>query len=196
MKKRAARIVKRNLGRLDIGHKIFENSLVVFIYHEISNHPSPFMEEHNLNVKPALFVQHMDFIRHNFNIIDPDQLLAGQYKKPAAMITFDDGMKSYFQNALPIMSERNISSINFLNVATIEGDVSWTGLISYLTRYDRNFCDMIRRHDSRQTENLDFTLYPPNVVEDYISTLDLDLLKEKLREYTDALADREDLEAV
>ena len=97
------------------------------------------MDAPSLNVPPTLFAKQMDFISDNFNVIDPDQLMEGDYERPAALITFDDGMLGYFSNAVPIMTDRQIPSINFLNIDTIEGNPSWAGLVTYLADVDVDF---------------------------------------------------------
>jgi hypothetical protein len=188
-------LVKRGLGRLDPRRKAMEDSLSIFVYHEVSDHPSPFMNAPNLNVPPLLFAQQMDFIRNHFNIIGPDQLLKGDYQPPAALVTFDDGMLGYFQNALPILTEKKIPSINFLNMETIEGEPSWSGLVTYLTLYDAPFQEKLSRH-FHQSPPWAVTLIDPDFVHDYLSTIDTDSLKERVKNFTGAIATPSDLEAV
>ena len=65
-------------------------------------------------------------------MISPDDLLRRNIIENSALITFDDGYKSFFTNAVPILQDYNLPSINFLNMAPIKGKIFWAGLIVYL----------------------------------------------------------------
>ena len=169
LKARVAPVIKRRLGYLDSGRRSIEDSLTVLLYHEVSDDPSSFMNAPSLNVPPAVFAGQMDFIKGHFNIIDPDQLREGGFEQPAALVTFDDGMLGYFENAVPIMAEREIPSINFLNMDTIEGEASWAGLLTYLAEYDTRFQAKIS--GPRGGSPIDTTTIQPELVRDHLSTI-------------------------
>ena len=152
------------------------------------------MDAPSLNVPPTLFAKQMDFISDNFNVIDPDQLMEGDYERPAALITFDDGMLGYFSNAVPIMTDRQIPSINFLNMDTIEGNPSWAGLVTYLADVDVDFQRKIG-HDE-DGPPVEITLVSPGIVREYLSSMGDESLVGRVREFTGAIATRRDLEAV
>ena len=115
-----------------------QGALSVFVYHDVSNNPSEFSRMYNLNVKPDIFDYQLNFIKKNFNIISPNELLSNRVPPKAALITFDDGMRSFFVNAIPILGKYGIPAIIFLNMGPIKGEVFWSGLITYLCnkRYD------------------------------------------------------------
>ena len=163
------------------------------LYHEVSDHPSRFMDAPSLNVPPILFARQMDYISDHFNIIGPDELLDGGYDRPAVLITFDDGMLGYFNNAVPIMTERQIPSINFLNMDTIEGSSSWAGLVAYLLETDATFRRLISNETNLPT---DTTMLDPGVVRDYLSSVDSEMLTSKSQKFTGAIASKDDLETV
>ena len=119
-------------------YKIKDN-LTIFCYHDVSDSPSEFSYKHDLNVSPKIFEYQVDFINRNFNVISPDNLLVNKIPKHAALITFDDGFKSYFEIAVPILKKYNSPSINFLNMAPIKGSIFWSGLITYLSENSPEF---------------------------------------------------------
>jgi len=121
------------------GKKITLNKLTVFCYHDVSNTPSEFSRKYNLNVPPDIFNTQINFISSNFNVISPDDLLSGNILENAAMITFDDGFRSYFTTAVPILKKWNLPSINFLNMGPIKGEIFWAGLIAYLCNAFNDF---------------------------------------------------------
>jgi peptidoglycan/xylan/chitin deacetylase (PgdA/CDA1 family) len=152
------------------------------------------MNAPSLNVPPEVFAKQMDFIKGHFNIIDPDQLLEGGFEQPAALVTFDDGMLGYFENAVPIMAEREIPSINFLNMDTIEGDVSWAGLVTYLAKYDTTFQAKIA--GPLGNAPLDTTTIQPDLVRDCLSSMDSESIDRTVKSFTGVIATHPDLEAV
>ena len=88
-----------------------EDKLTIFCYHDVSNNPSEFSHNHDLNVPPSIFEYQIDYINKKFNVISPDDLMAGKIPAHAALITFDDGFRSYFSTAVPILEKYNLSSI-------------------------------------------------------------------------------------
>ena len=106
-----------------LNQSITKNGLTVFCYHDVSSNPSEFSEKFGLNVYPEEFNFQINFINRNFNVISPDDLIGGQVPENAAMITFDDGFRSYFKNAVPILEKYNSPSMIFLNMAPVKGDI-------------------------------------------------------------------------
>ena len=111
---------------------VLKKTLTIFVYHDISDDPSEFSCTFNLNVYPKVFDYQISFIKDNFNIISPDDLLKGKIPSKAALVTFDDGFRSYFRNAVPILEKYKVPSIIFLNMEPVKGSVFWSGLITYL----------------------------------------------------------------
>ena len=78
--------------------RIIENSLTVFCYHDVTKTPSDFSRQNSLNVPPKVFDYQIDYIKKNFNVIEPKQLMEQPLPLKAALVTFDDGFKSFFTN--------------------------------------------------------------------------------------------------
>lgn len=186
------RAANRMLSTPSLSRRLLERSLVVFIYHEVSDCPSPFNAMFGLNVSPSAFARHLELIREYFYIIDPLQLVAGSYRTPAALITFDDGNLSYFRNALPILKEKGVPSVAFLNMGTIRGEVCWSGLVTYLQCFERDF---YVRGGCRPT-GYDFCRFTEPEVHGYLESVDGDALLERVREFRGPLATEADVEAV
>ena len=187
---------RRGLGRWGLTGPLLKDSLSVFVYHEVSDNPSPFCEQYNLSITPELFARQMDFMRGHFNFISPDQLLAGDYERPAALVTFDDGMPGYFREAVPIMTQRDIPSIIFLNMAPIEGEIFWSGLITYLTERDMEFPKVLRQQFPARKNIPDFLLCNRKIVNDYLASIDFRSLEPKLRSFYGPFAHLKDLDSV
>lgn len=118
--------------------------LLVFNYHEISDHPSRFSLDFHLNVTPATFAQQLQWITSHFNVIGPRQLLANDFELPAALVTFDDGFLSAFTVARPILEAAGLPATVFMNMAVVHGALPWAGLVTYLCGHHRPFQEFIR----------------------------------------------------
>jgi len=191
------RMVRNTFGHPFFSTSLLKNSLCIFCYHEVSDHPSAFCKEYDLNVFPENFEKQLEFIGQYFNFISPLQLLEGQYPTPAALITFDDGMQGYFHNAIPILEKRKVPSIMFLNMAPIKGEVFWIGLTTYLIKHDSKFRASIQKMANKKNGKIPLFLYcNKKIVNDFLaSQLNSQLLAD-IREYYGRLATLDDLESV
>jgi poly-beta-1,6-N-acetyl-D-glucosamine N-deacetylase len=92
-----------------------EEKLTVLSYHEIANVGEALNPDYS--VTPTMFVRQMDWLRNNgFNFVSVDDLLADEAgRKPlpekAVLITFDDGYRSMYDYAWPILKAWKIPAI-------------------------------------------------------------------------------------
>jgi len=114
-------IVSNILSSKTLNQKIINNSTIVFLFHSISDNPSKSYQSNALHVKLNNFKFQIDYIKSNFNIISPLDI-DKKYTKPAALITFDDGLLDYYTNAVPILNKLNVPSINFINFYSVENN--------------------------------------------------------------------------
>lgn len=177
--------------------KIYTNNkLTVFCYHDISNEPSEFSHKNGLNVPPNIFDYQIDYIKKNFNIIGPDHLLDGRIPKNAAVITFDDGFKSYFTTAIPILMKYKLPSINFLNMATIKGEISWSGLINYLSKYSPEFIKHVTNNTDCDLNKRPLFLYCSRYIVNSFLTLQGKSYKKEVDSFVGNIGTEKDLASV
>jgi hypothetical protein len=178
------------------GKKITLNKLTVFCYHDVSNTPSEFSRKYNLNVPPDIFNTQINFISSNFNVISPDDLLSGNILENAAMITFDDGFRSYFTTAVPILKKWNLPSINFLNIGPIKGELFWAGLITYLCNTFNDFTTHVINNTKGNinTESL-YLKCSRKIVNSYLN-IKGNSYKTEVDKYVGMLATLQDLKSV
>jgi len=178
-----------------ISKDIFLNrTLTVFVYHDVSDNPSEFSLKYNLNVCPEIFEHQINFIKNNFNIISSDDLLEARIPPKAALITFDDGFRSYFKNAVPILKKYSVPSIIFLNMEPVEGAIFWSGLITYLCERKEDFRDYLKSNLlERTTPKKPLFLYcSRNLVDSYIKKAGESFEKE-VSQFVGEFATEEDL---
>jgi len=179
-----------------LGKYFTKNKLTIFCYHDVSNNPSEFSYNHDLNVPPSIFEYQINFINNNFNVISPDELLANNIPPKAALITFDDGFRSYFKTAVPILEKYNSPSIIFLNMGPIKGEIFWSGLITYLCEKLKDFQDYIADAFEVNLKKKPLYLYcSREIVNSYLKIKNKSY-KREVEKYVGDFATQQDLKSV
>ena len=142
-----------NLFRINTGN------LSVFNYHDVTKNPSEFEKEFNLFVTPDVFEKQIVWIKNNFNIIHPEDIMDGnKIPRRAAIITFDDGFLGAFKSGLEILRNHNITPVMFLNMYTIQESVPMlSALVCYMDRHIENFRNLAKREGLNQPYYLSMT---------------------------------------
>jgi hypothetical protein len=195
---RALRTFIMNAAGFSIGvlnNTILKNTITVFVYHDVSNDPKEFSILYNLNVPPDIFDFQISFIKNNFNVISPDDLLHSKIPQKAALVTFDDGFQSYFKSAVPLLEKYEIPSILFLNMEpiTVKGAIFWSGLITYLCEKEKDFNKYIEDvFPERINKESHFLAYTRKMVDSYITKTGKSFDKE-ISDFVGKFATEEDL---
>lgn len=173
---------------------MLENSLAVFVFHDISDEPSEFCAKYDLNVPPTLFEYQIRFIKNQFNTISPDDLLESRIPPKAALITFDDGFRSFFTNAIPILEKHQVPCIIFLNMGPIKGEIFWSGLITYLCEKRPDFVQYLNNQISPNSPNRPlFLSCSKEIVNSYLEQVGENFVNQ-VSEFVGAFAKEENLE--
>lgn len=100
--------------------------LTVFVFHDVTPSPSPFQRAGRSYTSPEVFARQVEWIARRFTMIEPTALgsLGGSGRLPpdSALVTFDDAWAGVFRRALPMLAERGIPALCFVNMGTVEGD--------------------------------------------------------------------------
>ena len=116
MKKLILNIIKNFLGYAFFLYlKYFEKKNIAFLFHDITNTPSNYSKENNIFLYKKTFSKIINHIEKNYKIINPKTLQNNIINKNYALITFDDGYKSFIKNAIPILYKKKIPCLIFLN---------------------------------------------------------------------------------
>ncbi len=128
--------------------------LTAFIFHDVTASPSSHQRTSRSYTSPEVFAEQIAWIEGRFTIVSPPSLpqLGGTGPLPsdAAMITFDDSWAGIFRLALPMLRERGIPAMCFLNMGAVAGDPD----LSAVRRYEHA---MSMRSRSLDTGVLDRT---------------------------------------
>jgi peptidoglycan/xylan/chitin deacetylase (PgdA/CDA1 family) len=176
-----------------VGKSTLRQTLTVFCFHDISKCPGKFSLNYGLNIPPDCFDYQINFIKKNFNIIAPYEIQEERLPERAALITFDDGFRSFVRNAVPILKSHNVPVLLFVNLEPVQGKIFWSGLITYLCEKRKDFLQHLKRELGE--ENLKSPLYlscSKAVVTSYLNVTNEDIEKQ-VCEFVGEFADEEDL---
>jgi len=117
-----------------------EREFIIVLYHKIFDSQKDAERKRLLGggVFTGTFYRQLRYLKKNFNIVPLDdviQFVEGRKLIPpnALAITFDDGTKDNFQNALPILKKENVRATFFLNTANIlYKDLLWIHKRKYI----------------------------------------------------------------
>ena len=173
-----------------------DRSLTIFCYHDTSNNPSEFSHRYDLNVPPNIFEYQVNFIRNNFNVISPDDLLTGNIPQKACLITFDDGFRGYFNTAVPILEKYSLPSINFLNMAPLNGKIFWSGLITYLCDKNPEFYKHVVTNCECNLKEKPLYLYCSREIVESFLKINSSVSMDEVQKFIGEFASLQDLESV
>lgn len=101
-----------------------KDNFIIVNYHYVENPRSDFSGIHPCSVQE--FERQVSFLAKNFSFVSIPELFAtakrNEHKKFCA-ITFDDGLKDQYDNAVPILKEHHASGTFFIITATLQGRV-------------------------------------------------------------------------
>ena len=106
---------------------IEDKGIIVLMYHRIEENKYP-----STNIKIANFIEHLDLIKKNqFKLVNPNNFenaLSNQKNNKKILLTIDDGFKSFYNNAWPILKKQEIPFILFINTKEVGsyGYMNWT----------------------------------------------------------------------
>lgn len=156
------RIINKNYVKSKIG-KIFKiflhdfSGLLVFIFHEVTDHPSEHQIQNRIFHKKKEFINIINWIRKNFLILDPFAIDHATNKK-SAIITFDDGFIGNFDFAIQYLISKKIPSISFLNLKPIlEENPNIVSTVQYLRDNNINFKKFMEKYKLSHNVHLDIT---------------------------------------
>ncbi|MBF0240594.1 MAG: polysaccharide deacetylase family protein [SAR324 cluster bacterium] len=171
---------------------ILKKTVTIFTYHDVTDTPGEFSKNYGLNVPPKIFEDQLHFIKKYFNLISPDDLLSSKIPHNAALITFDDGLRNVFTQALPLLEKHHIPFIVFLNMGAIQGDIFWSGLITYLCDHCSDFMDYLKKQESYNSSQPPFLSCSQEIVTCFLAQKGKNY-KTEVSEFVGRFASEDDL---
>jgi peptidoglycan/xylan/chitin deacetylase (PgdA/CDA1 family) len=107
----------------------------VLLYHGCEEGESDFTRGLGGNTSPAQLARHLDFLCRYYRIIPLDKLLRNGTPDRAVVLTFDDGYRSVYVNAFPLLKARGLPATIYL-VTDVVGNKAmvWVNELNWLLR--------------------------------------------------------------
>ncbi len=80
----------------------------VLLYHRCDERENDFTEGIVRNTTPGVFRRHLEFLCRYYKVISVAALESGDVPDRAVVITFDDGYRSVYENAFPVLREKGL----------------------------------------------------------------------------------------
>lgn len=109
----------------------------VLVYHACDPTESPYTEGLWTNTPPADLASQLDYLERYYEVVSLARLESGDLPPRAAVITFDDGYRSVYGNAFPLLVERGLPATIYLVTAVVDnGALVWVNELAFLlSRY-------------------------------------------------------------
>ena len=111
-----------------------QRGLTVFLFHDVTDLPSPFSHSVGTHVSASLFLRQLSWIQDRFTVLHPLDIEHGEIPPGSALLTFDDGFSSFRETALPILENARLPGIVFLNMDVVEGSPNSAALAVWSSR--------------------------------------------------------------
>ena len=99
------------------------------MYHQIAEPPPKGAPYRSLTVHPATFRRQMAWLRRlgyrGLSMRDILPYVRGEKHGKVVGLTFDDGYRNVFRNALPVLHENNFTATNYFVVNQLDGGNTW-----------------------------------------------------------------------
>lgn len=120
-----------------------ENDLRVVNYHGIGDGKAPCFRKLTDEIPLDIFEKHINYLCKNYEILSLSAAINQiksknvSTKKPICCITFDDGLRSVYTKAYPLLKKKKIPATIFLNTNAIDNHkITWLHLLNcLLTKY-------------------------------------------------------------
>jgi poly-beta-1,6-N-acetyl-D-glucosamine N-deacetylase len=111
---------------LSTQNNIEDKGIIVLMYHRFEENKYP-----STNIKVADFIKHLNLIKkEKFKFVNPNDFensLLNKKKERKILLTIDDGFKSFYDQAWPILKKEKIPFILFVNTREVgtRGYMDW-----------------------------------------------------------------------
>lgn len=113
----------------------------VLLYHACEPVESDFIRGLNSNTTPDAFAGQLDFLQERYQVIPLALLEEGPIPDRAVVITFDDGYRSVYEAAFPLLSARGMPATVYLVTAVIDNPILvWVNALNWLLHRHPGIC--------------------------------------------------------
>ena len=113
----------------------------VLLYHACEPVESDFIRGLDSNTTPDAFAGHLDFLRERYQVIPLAVLEDGPIPDRAVVITFDDGYRSVYEAAYPLLDARGMPATVYLVTTVVDKPILvWVNALNWLLHRHPGIC--------------------------------------------------------
>lgn len=107
----------------------------VLLYHACDEEESDFTRDLGSNTPPSLFERHLEFLARHYRVVPLSAVEADPVPEGAVVITFDDGYRSVYEHAFPLLRARGMAATVYLVADVVGGGrLVWVNELNALLR--------------------------------------------------------------
>ena len=113
----------------------------VLLYHACEPVESDFIRGLGSNTTPDAFAGQLDFLQERYQVIPLARLEEGPIPDRAVVITFDDGYRSVYETAYPLLGARGMPATVYLVTAVVDNlALVWVNALNWLLHRHPGIC--------------------------------------------------------
>jgi peptidoglycan/xylan/chitin deacetylase (PgdA/CDA1 family) len=107
----------------------------ILLYHDCSEAESDYVADLECTTSPRNFRRHMAYIARHYTTVPLESLVSGTPPPRAVAITFDDGYRSVYESAFPILKAAQLPATVYLISSVVDNrGLVWVNELNYLVR--------------------------------------------------------------
>ena len=133
------------------------NQFRILVYHDVGAENDRVIRGLNVSVQPRYFEKQMRFLKKYYRVISTEEFLHcienGKSLARAVVITFDDGFRTNYLNAYPVLKKYNITATIFIATDFIDNTkLMWNHKLAYIfSREPMKLYEALKAHVSDET---------------------------------------------
>jgi peptidoglycan/xylan/chitin deacetylase (PgdA/CDA1 family) len=108
----------------------------VLLYHACQPEEDDAIRGLSSNTPPHVLARHLDFLARHYQVVPLSALESGPLPDRAVIITFDDGYRSVYDHAFPLLAARALPAVVYLVTEVVGTDrLVWVNELNWMLRH-------------------------------------------------------------
>ena len=107
------------------------NRVRAMLYHDVDEEETGYTQGLGVTVTPAMFNANLDFFKQYYNVVSVTDLASSELPANPLVITFDDGYKSVYRHAFPLLKQHQMPACVYLITRAVEDRLVWVNGLNW-----------------------------------------------------------------
>lgn len=128
-------VILYRLGLAPVVRWLGRKNPKVLLYHDCADSESSYLADLECTTPPRLFSQHLGYVKRHYKVVDLEAIVAGKAPPGSVAITFDDGYRSVYDQAFPLLRRAGLPATIYL-IADVIGNEAlvWVNELNFALR--------------------------------------------------------------